>query len=100
MSQHRIRVQPGGPPGRQDAGHEHGRCKQRRRSAQRRDIDSGDTEHLRPNDEPGRDAHKASEHGTDRREVRACRRTIATTRSARAPRAIRTAISRTRIATL
>ena len=32
--------------------------------------------------------------------VRACRRTIATTRSARAPRAIRTAISRRRIATL
>ena len=55
FSQHRIRVQPGGPPGRQDAGQEHGRCKQRRRSAQRRDIDSGDTEHLRLNDEPGRD---------------------------------------------
>jgi hypothetical protein len=42
------------------------RRKQRGRFAQRGDIDSGDTEDLRLNQESGRDRHDASKHGTGR----------------------------------
>ena len=63
-------------------------------------IDPGDTEDLRLNDDPATIATRPPRAEPIVATARACRRTIATTRSARAPSAIRTAISRARIATL